>query len=168
MFRMSEHIGRPAVLEVRVSDIDVAVPAFEADVARPELTAVESPVVVVETDEHGPASAMIEQAVVERGFGECVGVVFGGEQPGLGEIAEGEVLMEHLGFKTACREMMKPDRRLALTREVQPDDLFILEQRYHTRELKLITCVPEGTYRRRGVIVAQLKDVSGDPHTLIE
>jgi sortase A len=44
--------------------------------------------------------------------------------------------------------------------EVQPEDLFILEQRYNNRELKLITCVPEGTYLRRGVIVAQLVDVN--------
>lgn len=43
--------------------------------------------------------------------------------------------------------------------EVHPEDLFILEQRYSNRELKLITCVPEGTYLRRGVIVAQLVDL---------
>lgn len=43
--------------------------------------------------------------------------------------------------------------------EVQPDDLFILEQRQDARELKLITCVPEGTYLRRGVVVAQLEKV---------
>ncbi len=86
-----------------VADIEIAVPAFEADVARPELTAVEGPVVIVETDEHGPTLAVVEQTVVERGFGECVGVVFSGEQPGIGEITEGEVLMQHLRFKTACR-----------------------------------------------------------------
>jgi sortase A len=40
--------------------------------------------------------------------------------------------------------------------EVHPEDLFILEQRYNHRELKLITCVPEGTYLRRGVIIARL------------
>lgn len=44
--------------------------------------------------------------------------------------------------------------------EVHPEDLFILEQRYSNRELKLITCVPEGTYLRRGVVVAQLVDLS--------
>jgi len=43
--------------------------------------------------------------------------------------------------------------------EVKPEDLFILEQKYSNRELKLITCVPEGTYLRRGVIVAQLVDL---------
>lgn len=43
--------------------------------------------------------------------------------------------------------------------EVHPEDLFILEQRYSNRELKLITCVPEGTYLRRGVVVAQLVDL---------
>jgi sortase A len=44
--------------------------------------------------------------------------------------------------------------------EVYPEDLFILEQRYTNRELKLITCVPEGTYLRRGVVVAQLVDLT--------
>jgi sortase A len=44
--------------------------------------------------------------------------------------------------------------------EVSPEDLFILEQRYTNRELKLITCVPEGTYLRRGVVVAQLVDLT--------
>ena len=42
--------------------------------------------------------------------------------------------------------------------EIKPEDIFILQQRYNNRELKLITCVPEGTYLRRGVIVAQLVD----------
>lgn len=44
--------------------------------------------------------------------------------------------------------------------EVKPEDLFILEQKYNNRELKLITCVPEGTYLRRGVIIAQLVDLN--------
>ena len=43
--------------------------------------------------------------------------------------------------------------------EVSSEDLFILEQRYSNRELKLITCVPEGTSLRRGVVVAQLVDL---------
>lgn len=43
--------------------------------------------------------------------------------------------------------------------EVKPEDLFILEQKYNNRELKLITCVPEGTSLRRGVVVAQLVDL---------
>jgi sortase A len=40
--------------------------------------------------------------------------------------------------------------------EVKPEDVFILEQRFQNRELKLVTCVPEGTYLRRGVVIAQL------------
>ncbi len=40
--------------------------------------------------------------------------------------------------------------------EVKPEDMFILEQKYDGKYLKLITCVPEGTYLRRGVVVAQL------------
>jgi sortase A len=40
--------------------------------------------------------------------------------------------------------------------EVKPTDTYILSQRYDSRQLKLVTCVPEGTYLRRGVITAQL------------
>ena len=40
--------------------------------------------------------------------------------------------------------------------EVKPEDVFILTQQYDAKRLKLITCVPEGTYLRRGVVVAQL------------
>ena len=40
--------------------------------------------------------------------------------------------------------------------EVKPDDTFILAQRYDVRQLKLVTCTPEGTTLRRGVITAQL------------
>ncbi len=40
--------------------------------------------------------------------------------------------------------------------EVKPDDTFILAQRYDVRQLKLVTCTPEGTTLRRGVVTAQL------------
>jgi LPXTG-site transpeptidase (sortase) family protein len=40
--------------------------------------------------------------------------------------------------------------------EVKPEDVFILQQNYEEKTLKLITCVPEGTYLRRGVIIATL------------
>jgi LPXTG-site transpeptidase (sortase) family protein len=40
--------------------------------------------------------------------------------------------------------------------EVKPDDTFILAQRYDARQLKLVTCTPEGTTLRRGVVTAQL------------
>ncbi len=40
--------------------------------------------------------------------------------------------------------------------EVKPEDTFILEQNYDNKMLKLITCVPEGTYLRRGVVTARL------------
>lgn len=43
--------------------------------------------------------------------------------------------------------------------EVKPDDMFILEQKYDNKYLKLITCVPEGTYLRRGVVIAQLEQL---------
>lgn len=40
--------------------------------------------------------------------------------------------------------------------EVKPTDTYILAQKYDTRALKLVTCTPEGTYLRRGVITAAL------------
>ena len=40
--------------------------------------------------------------------------------------------------------------------EVKPSDVYILAQQYDTQRLKLVTCTPEGTYLRRGVITAQL------------
>ncbi len=40
--------------------------------------------------------------------------------------------------------------------EVKPEDVYILSQRHDSRQLKLVTCVPEGTYLRRGVVTAQL------------
>lgn len=40
--------------------------------------------------------------------------------------------------------------------EVKPTDVYILEQDYNVKKLKLVTCVPEGTYLRRGVITAIL------------
>jgi LPXTG-site transpeptidase (sortase) family protein len=43
--------------------------------------------------------------------------------------------------------------------EVKPDDTYILEQRYDTRELKLVTCTPPGTFLRRGIVFAQLEDL---------
>jgi LPXTG-site transpeptidase (sortase) family protein len=39
---------------------------------------------------------------------------------------------------------------------VKPADTFILNQRYDSRQLKLVTCTPEGTYIDRGVVIAQL------------
>ncbi len=41
-------------------------------------------------------------------------------------------------------------------KEVKPDDVYILTQKYDTKQLKLVTCTPEGTYLRRGVVTAQL------------
>lgn len=41
--------------------------------------------------------------------------------------------------------------------EVKPEDTYILEQEFSAKQLKLVTCVPEGTYLRRGVVLAQLE-----------
>lgn len=43
--------------------------------------------------------------------------------------------------------------------EVKPEDTYILEQHYDVHELKLVTCVPEGTVLRRGVVLAQLESI---------
>ena len=40
--------------------------------------------------------------------------------------------------------------------EVKPDDVFILTQNYDAKKLKLVTCVPEGTYLKRGIVTAEL------------
>lgn len=40
--------------------------------------------------------------------------------------------------------------------EVKPEDTYILAQQHNSRLLKLVTCVPEGTYLRRGVVTAEL------------
>lgn len=40
--------------------------------------------------------------------------------------------------------------------EVKPTDVYILSQQYDAQRLKLVTCTPEGTYLRRGVVTAQL------------
>lgn len=40
--------------------------------------------------------------------------------------------------------------------EVKPEDTYILAQKYDHKQLKLVTCTPEGTYLRRGVITAVL------------
>lgn len=42
-------------------------------------------------------------------------------------------------------------------KEVQPDDDEILSQDLSKRQIKLITCVPEGTFLRRGIVTAELK-----------
>jgi|SRR3989344_6031084 len=39
---------------------------------------------------------------------------------------------------------------------VKPNQVEVLQQRYDRQTLKLITCIPEGTYIERGVIEAQL------------
>jgi len=43
--------------------------------------------------------------------------------------------------------------------EVSPDEIDILEQRYNQKELTLVTCVPPGTYWRRGIIKARLSEI---------
>jgi LPXTG-site transpeptidase (sortase) family protein len=40
--------------------------------------------------------------------------------------------------------------------DVQPEDTYILEQRYDVKHLKLVTCTPEGTTLHRGVVEAEL------------
>lgn len=41
-------------------------------------------------------------------------------------------------------------------KEVKPEDVYILTQNYDAQRVKLVTCTPEGTYLRRGVVTAKL------------
>ncbi len=43
--------------------------------------------------------------------------------------------------------------------EVLPDEVDILEQRYNRKDLTLVTCVPPGTYWRRGIVKARLVEI---------
>lgn len=43
--------------------------------------------------------------------------------------------------------------------EVSPDAIDILEQHYNRKELVLVTCVPPGTYLRRGIVKAKLVEM---------
>lgn len=43
--------------------------------------------------------------------------------------------------------------------EVKPEEVQVLEQRFNEQVLTLITCVPPGTYDRRGVIKARLVSI---------
>jgi sortase A len=40
--------------------------------------------------------------------------------------------------------------------EVEPEEVDVLQQRFNEQVLSLITCVPPGTYRKRGIIKARL------------
>ena len=40
--------------------------------------------------------------------------------------------------------------------EVKPEDTYILAQHRNAKNLKLVTCTPEGTYLRRGIVTATL------------
>lgn len=43
--------------------------------------------------------------------------------------------------------------------EVLPEEIDILEQRYNQKDLTLVTCVPPGTYWRRGLVKARLAEL---------
>src|SRR5579859_3491417 len=45
-------------------------------------------------------------------------------------------------------------------RVVKPEDTYILDQQYDTKGLRLVTCVPEGTTADRGIIDAELANLS--------
>lgn len=41
-------------------------------------------------------------------------------------------------------------------KEVKPEEINVLEQRFDQKALSLITCVPPGTYLKRGIVLARL------------
>jgi len=43
--------------------------------------------------------------------------------------------------------------------EVAPEEVDVLEQRYNQKNLTLVTCVPPGTYWRRGIVKARLSEI---------
>lgn len=59
-----------------------------------------------------------------------------------------EIFVTHNGVRYKYRMREKT--------EVKPEDVHILMQNYENRQLKLVTCTPEGTYLRRGVVTADL------------
>lgn len=59
-----------------------------------------------------------------------------------------EIYLTHDGAKYTYKVTEKTD--------VKPEDTYILAQNYDKRTLKLVTCVPEGTSLRRGVVTAEL------------
>ena len=59
-----------------------------------------------------------------------------------------EIYITHQGVKYTYRVREKT--------EVKPEDTYILAQQRTAKNLKLVTCTPEGTYLRRGVITATL------------
>jgi LPXTG-site transpeptidase (sortase) family protein len=59
-----------------------------------------------------------------------------------------EIYITHQGVKYTYRVREKT--------EVKPEDTYILAQQRTAKNLKLVTCTPEGTYLRRGVVTATL------------
>lgn len=59
-----------------------------------------------------------------------------------------EIYVTHQGVRYTYRVTEKT--------EVKPEDVYILSQNFDSKKLKLVTCVPEGTYLRRGVVTAEL------------
>lgn len=59
-----------------------------------------------------------------------------------------EIFVTHEGVKYTYRVRDKT--------EVKPEDVYILAQQRTAKNLKLVTCTPEGTYLRRGVVTATL------------
>lgn len=54
------------------------------------------------------------------------------------------------------RDNVKYHYKVREKSEVKPEDVYILTQNYDSHSLKLVTCTPEGTYLRRGVVTAEL------------
>ena len=105
-----------------VAGVEVPVLAFDGNSASPELAAVERVVVVVETHKRHAATAVLEQAVLELRLGQSVLVLGRGQQPRVGEVAEGQMLVTDLGFESLVRLVKESDGRDAPSIKLHADE----------------------------------------------
>src|SRR5947209_4023636 len=89
-----------------------AVPALDPRAAAAEFASVIGPFEVIEAGRQRTVPAILEQAVVEDRFGRGEFVVLLGLEPNLVEVAEGKVLVQHLGLEPRHGTMIEANRGL--------------------------------------------------------
>ena len=105
-----------AFFKMTIADVKVAMVTVDGDAATPELTAIESEVVVIELQESYAPFAVFKQAVFERGLRErmaFVGVLF--QNGGIGETSKRQVAVRDLRLKTLGGLIVKSDAGFAST-----------------------------------------------------